>query len=811
MSKRLFWILSMLAALVLALAACSQQAATPAAQEEPAEEQATEAPAAEAPAEEPAEEEAAEEAPAAEVVETPTDYMPGGFLERAYAGEFAGTTVEIDSVVTDEDEVKFLKGLEAFEEATGIDINYVGSKEFEAAISVRVDGGDAPDIALFPQPGLLASFVRQGKVVDPTTWMSEEWLKQQYNQSWLDMATIEGQMSGVWHRFNVKSLVWYPKKQFDAAGYEVPQTWDELMTLTQTIADDGDTAWCIGIESGAATGWVATDWTEEMLLRTAPPEVYDQWVSHEIPFSSPEVKNAIETWSEIWLNDDYVYGGRKSIVTIFIGDSPVPMFEDPPQCWFHRQANWVTGFFPEGLVEGEDYDFFYFPPKDPAYGNPWLVAGDEAAMFNDRPEVRAAMEYFTTPESVSGFLEQGGAMAAHQTATPEMYKQKIEQKIGALLEDATTFRFDASDLMPGEVGAGSFWKGMTDYVTGAADLDTVLQEIDDSWPAGVESQTSMTSASGDEETMAGDEPLEIDPIRIAVVMPSTTTDLAWSQAIYDALLRIQERAGGDSVVEISFTENMFNVTDAAAALRDYAADGNDIVIAHGTQYGTSMFEIAPDFPDTTFAWGTATDTGAGDGLTNIFAYEARAEQGGYVNGVLAANLSESGVIGVVGPVEAGDAKLYIDGFVAGAKAANPDATVNVSYTGSFGDTALAAEAANTHIQAGADVLTGSAQQVVGAIGVASDKGVPWMGTQSDQSPLAPDIVVSTQLYVWDDVLIDIIKKHQAGEFGGTAYALTLENGGLKMLYGDSLPEDAVGAAKDTEAAIVSGEIVVEVE
>ena len=190
-----------------------------------------------------------------------------------------------------------------------------------------------------------------------------------------------------------------------------------------------------------------------------------------------------------------------------------------------------------------------------------------------------------------------------------------------------------------------------------------------------------------EEVSADADASGIDKIRIAVVMPSTVTDLAWSQAIYDALLRIQEDAGGEDVVEIAYTENMFNVTDAAAAIRDYADDGFNLVIAHGTQYGTSLFEVAPDFPETSFAWGTAVDTGAELGLENIFAYEARAEEGGYVNGVLAANLSESGVLGVVGPVEAGDAKLYIDGFVAGAMAANPDATVNVSYTGSFGDTA----------------------------------------------------------------------------------------------------------------------------
>jgi len=298
----------------------------------------------------------------------------------------------------------------------------------------------------------------------------------------------------------------------------------------------------------------------------------------------------------------------------------------------------------------------------------------------------------------------------------------------------------------------------------------------------------------------------LDSLRIAIVMPSTINDLAWSQALYDSLLRLQEEAGGEEAIELAYSENMFNVTDAAAAIRDYAADDYDVVIAHGTQYGTSLFEIAPDFPETTFAYGTAVNTGMDDGIENIFAYEARAEEGGYVNGVLAASLSESGIIGVVGPVEAGDAKLYIDGFVAGAMATNPDAIVNISYTGSFGDTALAAEAANTHIAAGADVLTGSAQQVVGAVSVAEEQGVVWIGTQSDQSSLAPDIVIASQLYDWDGVLSDILQKNAAGEYGGSAYALTLANNGLVMDFADSLDADAVAVAEEASAAIAAGDI-----
>ena len=298
------------------------------------------------------------------------------------------------------------------------------------------------------------------------------------------------------------------------------------------------------------------------------------------------------------------------------------------------------------------------------------------------------------------------------------------------------------------------------------------------------------------------------PFKVAFVLPSPVTDLAWGQAMYDALKAVQSEMGGESAMEIAYSDNMFQVADAAAAIRDYATEGYDLVIAHGTQYGNSMFDVAKDFPETSFAWGTATDTGESAGLTNVFAYEANAQEGGYVNGVIAALLSQSNVLGVVGPVEAGDAKLYIDGFVNGAKATKPDIAVNVSYTGSFGDTALAAEAANTHISAGADVLTGSAQQVVGAIGVAKDKGVKWLGTQSDQSSLAPEAVVATQVFDWIAVVKDMIALHNSGTFGGKAYTLTLANDGLKIVYnpGVTIPDDVKAAAEQAIQAVKDGTV-----
>jgi len=269
------------------------------------------------------------------------------------------------------------------------------------------------------------------------------------------------------------------------------------------------------------------------------------------------------------------------------------------------------------------------------------------------------------------------------------------------------------------------------------------------------------------------------PFRVAVVMPSSIQDVAFSQSMYGALVAIQQDMGEDNF-QFVYSDNTFVVSDAAAAIRDYASQGYDLIIAHGSQYGSSLVDIAPDFPNSSFAWGTTVDTFVDQGIKNVFAYEARSEQGGYVNGVLAAKLSQTGIIGVIGPIETGDAKLYVEGFKAGVMATNSNAVVNVTWTGSFSDVALASEAAQTHINAGADILTGTAQMVVGAVGVARQKGVLWFGTQADQTSLAPEIVVGNQVYDWTVVLSPMIELIKEGTLGGKAYALTLANGGLKI-------------------------------
>jgi alpha-glucoside transport system substrate-binding protein len=458
--------------------------AAPAATEAP---KPTEAPAA---TEAPTAAAAATEAPTEAAAATTTDYSQiGPELVDAFAGKYKGTTVSINHGLSGDELPKFEATFKDFQEKTGITINLVPGSSVEQW-AVKVQAGTIEDIVNFPQPGVMASYAKQGKLLDLNKVINPEWLKKNYNQGFLDTNTVAGpdgkpMLGGVFERINFKSAIWYPKKAFDEAGYKIPETWDDMIKLSDQIVADGDTPWCIGIESGGATGWPATDWVEEIMLRTTSLENYDKWTKGELPFTSPEVKKAVETMSNIWFNDKYVYGGRQAIASTNFGDAPTPMLQDPPKCWLHHQGNFITSFFTKnkpGVKEGVDYDFFYMPPIDPAYGKPVLFAGDLFSVFNDRPEVRAVIEYFTTYEAIQPWIKiGGGALSPHKNAVLSDYASPIERKMAETILNATSARFDGSDLMPAEVGAGSFWKGMTDYVSGSADIDQALKTVQDGW------------------------------------------------------------------------------------------------------------------------------------------------------------------------------------------------------------------------------------------------------------------------------------------------------------------------------------------
>jgi alpha-glucoside transport system substrate-binding protein len=370
------------------------------------------------------------------------------------------------------------------------EIELEASPDFEEQFQIRTEGGTL-DIGLVPQPGTVAAQAEAGTIVsleDMGFDIAE--LEGLFGEYLMGLVEVDGEHWGVPTNVNLKSMIWYPKDDFDAAGYTVPTTWDELMALSDEIVADGGSPWCVGFESGGATGWPATDWMEDIMLRTAGVDTYDDWVAHEIPFNDPAVATAAETFGDVMFHEGYVLGGAGDTPSIGFGAAPLPMFDDPPGCWLHRQASFIIGAapFPEDAVAGEDYDWFPFPPIDQ---EGTLFAGEFAIVgtAGNRPEVVDFLQKFMGEEIQCGM---GGEAASSRLSPnvnvgPDCYVNDILADSAAVVNEAIssgTGRFDASDLMPAEVGAGSFWTGMVRYMQeGPGSVQAVLDEIEVSWPA----------------------------------------------------------------------------------------------------------------------------------------------------------------------------------------------------------------------------------------------------------------------------------------------------------------------------------------
>ncbi len=408
---------------------------------------------------------------------------------KAGAPDLSGQTVTIFGPwLSPEDEI-FRSAIAYFTDATGAEVTYTGSDGFEQQIVIDAEAGSPPNIAVFPQPGLAATMAAQGLLTplsdDMASWVADNYAA---GQSWVDLGTYPDaggadQFYGFFYNVNVKSLVWYSPENFEDADYEVPETMEDLIALSEQIIADGETPWCIGLGSGPATGWPATDWVEDIMLRSHAPEVYDQWVLNEIPFNDPQVLEAIETFGMFAKNDDMVAGGSAAVGSTDFRDSPTGLFSSPPQCYMHRQASFATAFFPDDVVPGEDADFFYFPAfSEKDLGSPVLGGGTLMAVTDPSEATMAFMDFLKQPIAHEVMMAQTGFLTPHTGVNLDAYKDGILRGQGEILLNATTFRFDGSDLMPGAVGAGSFWTGMVDYVGGAEAAD-VAATIQQSWDA----------------------------------------------------------------------------------------------------------------------------------------------------------------------------------------------------------------------------------------------------------------------------------------------------------------------------------------
>lgn len=400
------------------------------------------------------------------------------------AGADTGT-VFILGAFRGSEETAFNDVIAVFEAANpGIDVIYSGTAEFETLITVRVEAGDPPDIAAFPQPGAVAKLAREGDLV-PLWDQALTLYDEQYQPAWKELSQVDGVPYGMFHRVNAKGWIWYNKPAWQEAGWEIPTTWEELKALEEEMKGTDIAPWCDAIESGAATGWKGTDWIENLMLRTQPVSVYDQWVAGQLPFTSDEVRNAWSYLTAIWMDPTTVFGGPQTIALTNFRDPAAWLFDDPGKCWMHMQGSFVTDFFPQAVQADLDNQVgvFMMPPIDDSLPFTLEVGGDQYVVFagKDRPEVRRFIEFLATPESVQVWAEQGGSLFPHRNQDLSWYPTELERNMAQAIVTAEAARFDGSDNMPSELNL-AFWKGVTDWVSGNRTLDEALSDIDQALP-----------------------------------------------------------------------------------------------------------------------------------------------------------------------------------------------------------------------------------------------------------------------------------------------------------------------------------------
>ena len=411
-------------------------------------------------------------------------------------GSLEGEEVFITGALVGNDAAGFQQNFDSFTEETGIIVSFQGSDNFEQEVQIQMESGDTPDIALWPQPGAVVDAANRGYLVsleDLGVDMDE--YRSNFSSYIVGLGEVDGAHYGGAHAFNLKSIVWYQPAEFEARGYSIPGTWDEMIALADQIVADGMTPFCFGMYSNGASGWLATDWMEDIMLRTGEgTATYDKWVSHDIPFNDPVVKNAATFLSQIMHTEGYVVGGTDAIVSTYFGNAQDPMFEKDangnPGCFMHRQASFITSFWPEAAQAGagSETTVFPFPAMDDGLPKAALGAGDMFGVFNDRDATKAVVEYMLSDNFFEAAAQRpdNSRIYGHVDFDTSLYSKDITRVLadtitGALSENA--FRFDASDLMPPEVGAGSFWKEMMNLaVEGPGYIDTALDNIEKSWP-----------------------------------------------------------------------------------------------------------------------------------------------------------------------------------------------------------------------------------------------------------------------------------------------------------------------------------------
>jgi alpha-glucoside transport system substrate-binding protein len=405
-------------------------------------------------------------------------------------------TVKIAGGFTGAQGTAFQNDLNAWakKNAKGLTIQYSGSDSFQTSIVAQVKGGTAPDIAIFPQPGVLKSLISGGMVpLDDVTDVKAATSDEASGIP--DIAKVNGKTYGLPYNINVKSLVWYNPAAFKKANLTVPTTDAEMQALSKQIIDNKlGYPWCVGIGAQGANGWPMTDWLEEYVLRYGGLAQYNDWISHKIKFDSPLVRKAADKVQQTIFQPGEVNGGGKAMASTDFGAAGNNLFktggQPDGQCFMMRQGTFITGFFPKDIqaqIANKDLtniNAFSLPTPDGAATSGTLGGGDLVAAFKNSAEVKKVITYLVGKDfGTNGYAtEWASALSAHNSFDVSKYTTPFQAIAAKAVSQNKVFGFDASDQMPGAVGAGTEWTNLTQWTAGQESLDAALKAIDASWP-----------------------------------------------------------------------------------------------------------------------------------------------------------------------------------------------------------------------------------------------------------------------------------------------------------------------------------------
>ncbi len=392
-------------------------------------------------------------------------------------------TVHVVAVWSGQEQANFMAVLKPFEDSTGIKVSYESTRDEDAILTSRVGAGNPPDLAAAPSPQLLTQFAKQGKVIALNDAVDMSALQSTTAASWIKLGEPlnDGKLYQIFSWAAVKGLIWYDPKNFQSKNYSVPTTWDQLLALQSQIKGGGTTPWCITVESGSATGWAASDWLKEIVLSQAGPDVYDKWVAGTQKWSSPEIKQAFQTFGTILgPNDSNVYGGSQYIVATNFGDVGTPMLASPPKCYMLNQASFITTFFTSAVPSaqpGTDFNFFSLPDINTQYAGAHVVAGDSWSMFKDTPQARKLIQYLTTADAQAIWVKAGGKLAVNKQVPLTDYPDQLSKESAQLVVNTQVAKYDATDNMPADMKAAA-WADLVKFIQNQGQLDSLLAHLD---------------------------------------------------------------------------------------------------------------------------------------------------------------------------------------------------------------------------------------------------------------------------------------------------------------------------------------------